>query len=616
MKRNNTATHARKAKLRVAWLSLAAALVACGGGGGEETTPSPPPSGTPDPSPPAPTPPAPTPPAPTPPAPTPPAPTPPGPVPIGGSVTGLDGAVRLMMNGVASVEVLSSGSFVFPTTVAEGTAYTVTVDALPNNQNCVVTNGSGSTTSTAVTDVSVACTTRGWTVGQQLDGDDESVVAVDVGIDQEGNVIAPFVKGGRLYVVRGTPGASSQAVQWSAPVRLDTDAIPHYVSGNTGGLQINMTLAVAPNGNAHVVWLNRALCGLGYAPASSAFCFYLYSSYYTASSDVWSAPTLISDTPAANSSWTLYRPIVMVNNRGDVAVQFSWYNNQVSPPNTTSSNRYDAVAWRAAGQTTFQKRAFPDIAVEVARTVMDGAGNMVVVGHKAQTNSTNRDIFWYDGSVAAGFAATEGTVIDTLNNDAVLRGLSIGSTGDILLTWDQNDSTGSKLFAASRASATAAWSTPAVVAARNSAAYGFVDDKGDSMVYIGCTAYVRKKADGVWRPMTPVMPSNCGFSESAAALSSDGSYLLYSSNGSWNTYYQTNYAMSRVPGAPLTSSDYLLGFSIGWGSWGKWVYTRKADGNFVGAFLAIHEYDTLPTPTAPSGDGRNNINNLWGFYLK
>jgi hypothetical protein len=431
-------------------------------------------------------------------------------------------------------------------------------------------------------------------------------------MDKEGNVTAIFVKGaapnGKLYAVRGRPGGSGQAVQWSALVRLDTDAIPFSHPGGSNTYD-NMALAAAPNGNVHAVWVNRAPCGAGYTPPSTALCSYIYSSTYTANSDSWAAPILVSD-------FFSTRPIPMINDRGDVAVQFVWYN-QVSPPKTGTADRRGAVAWRAAGQSTFQKRAFSDIYWGAASaTVLGSTGRMVVASHKAQTNSTNKDIFTYVGDVGTGFAATEGFVIDNLNNDATLRDLAIGTTDDILLTWDQNDASGAKTFESSLPSASTTWSAPVAFAGRTVYGVGFMTDNGDAMFYDGCTAWERPKATGTWKVKSPAMPSNCGYS-SSAGRSSDGSFLTYvGSSGLWNTYYQTNNAMAREAGAPPTASDYLLGFQRGWGNWQKVVYTKKADGNFVGAVLVTDEFDTLPTPTAPSGDGRNLINNLWGFYLK
>ena len=155
------------------------------------------------------------------------------------------------------------------------------------------------------------------------------------------------------------------------------------------------------------------------------------------------------------------------------------------------------------------------------------------------------------------------------------------------------------------------------IATRTAEGVGLVSDAGDAFFYASCTAYVRPKATGIWAAKAPAIPSGCGFSETAAAWTGDGSFLTYSVfGGQWNTYYQTNNSMAREASATLAGPDYLLGFNKGWGSSSKLVYTKKTDGNFIGAVLIVDNYDTLPTPSATSGDGRSGINNLWGFYLK
>ncbi|KNZ32631.1 MAG: hypothetical protein AD742_10405 [Methylibium sp. NZG] len=311
-----------------------------------------------------------------------------------------------------------------------------------------------------------------------------------------------------------------------------------------------------------------------------------------------------------------YKPVPLINNRGDVAVQFRWYN-QVSPVNTAFSNQRGALAWRAFDSTTFQVRAFADIPyTQPYAAVLDTLGGIAVAAQRAQPASSNDDIVYYAGTAAAGFSATQGSVLDTLGNSATLRSLVVGPTDDVLLTWDQNDGTGLKIFGASAASATGAWSTPVPIAARTFEGVGLVDEAGDALLYASCTAYVRPKATGIWAPKAPAIPSGCGFSEAGAAWTGDGSFLTYGPGGQWNTYYQPNNALARESGAALASTDYLLGFAKGWGSASKLMYTKKADGNYVGAVMIRHEYDTLPTPTATAGDGRAGIDNLWGFYLK
>jgi hypothetical protein len=79
---------------------------------------------------------------------------------VGGNVSGLIGSgLVLRNNGGDNLAVAGNGSFMFGAPVASGGAYAVTVFTQPGNpaQICVVTNGSGTITSTAVTNVGVTC---------------------------------------------------------------------------------------------------------------------------------------------------------------------------------------------------------------------------------------------------------------------------------------------------------------------------------------------------------------------------------------------------------------------------------------------------------------------------
>src|SRR3569833_2958425 len=78
--------------------------------------------------------------------------------PIGGRISGLKGGTQLTLldNGVDPLTVTANGAFTFPTLVAEGKGYGVTVGTQPDGQFCEVTNGSG-TVSVDVTNVQVAC---------------------------------------------------------------------------------------------------------------------------------------------------------------------------------------------------------------------------------------------------------------------------------------------------------------------------------------------------------------------------------------------------------------------------------------------------------------------------
>jgi cysteine-rich repeat protein len=111
---------------------------------------------------------------------------------IGGTIAGLTGTVVLDDNGGSPLTINSNGSFAFPTPLAAGTSYEVTVLTQPSNptQSCTVGAGSGTVGTANVTSVVVTCSTSKFTVSahvtgvagsglvlQDNDGDDLSVTA-------------------------------------------------------------------------------------------------------------------------------------------------------------------------------------------------------------------------------------------------------------------------------------------------------------------------------------------------------------------------------------------------------------------------------------------------------
>jgi hypothetical protein len=79
---------------------------------------------------------------------------------VGGTVIGLGASatVNVLNNGADTVTISANGSFSFPTEVASGGAYSVTVETPSSSQTCGVQNGSGNVASAAVTNVLVYCT--------------------------------------------------------------------------------------------------------------------------------------------------------------------------------------------------------------------------------------------------------------------------------------------------------------------------------------------------------------------------------------------------------------------------------------------------------------------------
>jgi len=91
---------------------------------------------------------------------------------VGGTVTGLAGSGLTLRNNTEDLPVAQNGSFTFPTTIASGAAYAVSVSAQPSGptQTCQVSGGSGTVGGGAVTSVTVNCTTNTYTVGGAVTG--------------------------------------------------------------------------------------------------------------------------------------------------------------------------------------------------------------------------------------------------------------------------------------------------------------------------------------------------------------------------------------------------------------------------------------------------------------
>ena len=96
---------------------------------------------------------------------------------IGGNVSGLAGTglVMSLNAGAQTLPVAANGTFTFPTGLANGAAYAVTVGTQPSTpaQTCTVANGSGTVSGANVTNVAVTCTTnppQTYTVGGNVSG--------------------------------------------------------------------------------------------------------------------------------------------------------------------------------------------------------------------------------------------------------------------------------------------------------------------------------------------------------------------------------------------------------------------------------------------------------------
>lgn len=90
---------------------------------------------------------------------------------VGGTISGLTGTGLVLANGSDTLPVSANATtFTFPTAVAFGATYAVTVTTQPTNMTCSVSNDAGTMPASAVTDVSIACSTTAYMLGGTISG--------------------------------------------------------------------------------------------------------------------------------------------------------------------------------------------------------------------------------------------------------------------------------------------------------------------------------------------------------------------------------------------------------------------------------------------------------------
>ncbi|MBS0579168.1 MAG: hypothetical protein JSR36_07890 [Proteobacteria bacterium] len=90
---------------------------------------------------------------------------------LGGTISGLTAAGLTLANGADSVSPSAGATtFTFPSTVASGVPYSVTVRAQPAGLNCTVAAGSGTMAGSDVSSVAVSCAAASYHVGGTISG--------------------------------------------------------------------------------------------------------------------------------------------------------------------------------------------------------------------------------------------------------------------------------------------------------------------------------------------------------------------------------------------------------------------------------------------------------------
>lgn len=131
---------------------------------------------------------------------------------VGGAASGTSGSgLSLRLNGGAALAVPTDGVFTFPTPLANGTPYAVTLNSAPGGQTCSIAHGSGTIAGANVTNVAVNCADippQSYSIGGRIRG----MTAGTLVLQLNGNLTLSRSSNGLYAFAPGLPSGDAYAV--------------------------------------------------------------------------------------------------------------------------------------------------------------------------------------------------------------------------------------------------------------------------------------------------------------------------------------------------------------------------------------------------------------------
>ncbi|WP_116812067.1 DUF4369 domain-containing protein [Steroidobacter cummioxidans] len=278
---------------------------------------------------------------------------------VGGTVAGLIGSVQLQVNGGDTLTLNVDGPFQFPTALAHGSPYSVTLLAQPATQTCTVGNGSGTVGAGNVTNVSVTCATNAYTVGGTLSGLSGSATLQNNGADS---------------------------------LTLNTDGSFTFSTPTAAGAPYNVTVASQPGGQTCVVSNGTGIMGTSNVTNVSVSCT---TQMATVSADA--------------------RAIVPVNS-GSVSLTVTNTSTTTTAQNVSASlpSGWTAVTQDASNCTSVAPLGSCTLTFTSTQPYV-AQGGIEIVGNNVSSGASTALAFSVDGYLVFVVGVAEATVLDSAN---------------------------------------------------------------------------------------------------------------------------------------------------------------------------------------------------------
>ncbi len=463
---------------------------------------------------------------------------------IGGTVSGLSGTLVLQNNGSDNLSINSNAAFIFETTIADGSAYTVTASSQPFEQTCSVSNGTGTLDGADVSNVTVTCSTDTYAIGGTVSGLSGSLLlqnngSDDLSVDANGPFnfstevadntsysaaldSSPLLQNCAVSNESGTVSADITNITvicsdkvWADPSDIDDFMNPIADNGNTTlKPQVNMS----PEGDAIVNWSQES--------ASGMFSFRVFKSEYRSGS--WSGPSVKTDFISPDR-FSVASKTAMSSNGDAVMVWSGWDNNTDCtgvPCYQTFYAEYRNSVWSYPSDA--DDNISPNTTDSNDQSVfIDTAGNTLILWRQ---DDASGDSQIFKSEYRSGSWTHPSGLSDNISpdgSDVSYPDAAMDSNGNAIIVWSQN----SKIYRTEYRSGS--WDSPEIIspgvrtATQPSVA---MSSNGDAVI--------------TWRQIAAI-----------------GGYRIFKSeyrNGSWNNPGDSDYIGPQVGGTTAVTPRVVM----------------------------------------------------------
>ena len=442
---------------------------------------------------------------------------------VGGTVSGLASGTYVVLqdNGGDDLTVTQDGQFTFPTALADGSPYNVTVKAQPPDQTCTASGNTGTIAGADVTDVTVTCSVDTYTVGGTVTGLNGTVVLQNNGGDDLTiTADGPFTfalpvadRANYNVTVKTKPPIQNCTVSngsgsingadiadvslncadktWTTPQSLsDIDSI------SPDGTDADAPqVAMDDNGNAVIVWyqnIGSSKWGIfkseyrngqwahpqdvtdnissdGADPqvtvnnSGNAVIAWqsgwddIFKSEYR--NGAWTAPVNLTDNISPNGTLLVLPPQVAMDDNGDVVIV--WRQNDGSGNYQAFKSEYRSGTWTTPSSPADSISPNGTLVYDDPQVAMDNNGNTIIVW--AQSNGSYRQI--YKSEYRNGTWTHPADLADNISpdgTDADAPQVAMDNNGNAIIVWAQSNGSYRQIYKSEYRNGT--WTHPADLA--------------------------------------------------------------------------------------------------------------------------------------------------------